>query len=163
MIIYIFITFTYFISLRLFKLFKSFNLKLLVIFNKPVHWLLRSHYCVVGLHGNHVNGNLDGHNLSPCIRIIVLYVVTNFRGCYVMGLIMQICSDRVWMICLSTCQSKHNWWQQQWNSQARVLYFMLCSGCQGCPSTARTPLQSIWIVCFSLIKNLFNMKINLFE
>lgn len=29
------------------------------------------HSChVVGLHGNHVNGDSDGHNLSPCIRII---------------------------------------------------------------------------------------------
>lgn len=76
--------------LRLFRLLKSFHLKLLVIFNNPVHWLLCSHYCVVGLHGNHVNGNLDEHNLSPCIRIIVLYAVTNFTGCYGIGLVMQI-------------------------------------------------------------------------
>ncbi len=51
--------------------FKGFKLKLLIIFNNPGTGFFVHSCHVVGLHGNHVNGNLDGHNLSPYIKIIV--------------------------------------------------------------------------------------------
>lgn len=67
----IFTTFTLNELIRLSGLFKSFNFKLLVIFNNSgIGFFVHSCH-VVGLHGNHVNGNLDGHNLTPYIKIIV--------------------------------------------------------------------------------------------
>lgn len=56
---------------RLFRLFESFILKLLIICNNPGTGFFVHSCHVVGLHGNRVNGNLDGHNLSPYIKIIV--------------------------------------------------------------------------------------------